>query len=260
MTEYKCPYCGQNSYAKSSKKSGKFQDWASVRSHIVHCKANTHSYTICEYYGPISLNTLNKYLSVRAFKKDYPNCSFSTQQWRTLRINGKTSIRRNIWNKESCIAALKKFVNLFGRIPTVDDFNTFDLSYPVQRTLVIYFGSFNKAIEAAGFVPNTQNGFGINTQAKDGKIYRSTPEAYFVDNFLFEKYQYEYEKPYGNGCFYDFYLPELDLHIELDGGLRPQRIQEKIEFNRKNKINCLVIKTEEIYKKEFRINSGKAFN
>ena len=68
---------------------------------------------------------------------------------------------------------------------------------------------------------------------------------------LYKKYNYEYEKPYGNGWYYDFYVKELDLHIEITAGLRPDRINEKIAFNKANNINYRVINYSDIYKKDF---------
>ena len=109
-----------------------------------------------------------------------------------------------------------------------------------------HFGSWNKAIEAAGFTPNINDGFGIRTLGKDGILYRSQYEAKFADNYLYNKYKYEYEKPYGNGWYYDFYLPEQDLYIEINGGLRKERNKEKIEYNRANNIKCIVLEASNL--------------
>lgn len=51
--KYICPYCGQNSYAKSSNKSGNFASWKDVRAHTSRCSKNTGEYTIDEFYGSI---------------------------------------------------------------------------------------------------------------------------------------------------------------------------------------------------------------
>ena len=67
MIDYKCPYCGQDSYSKSSKKKGKFDNWISVRSHTIKCLKNNKTYTFCSYYGPISLDVINSYPSVNHF-------------------------------------------------------------------------------------------------------------------------------------------------------------------------------------------------
>jgi hypothetical protein len=58
--------------------------------------------------------------------------------------------------------------------------------------------------------------YGKLTKGKDGITYRSQFEANFANKFLFEKFDYEYEKPYNDGtkrkC--DFYIKSLDLWIE----------------------------------------------
>ena len=108
----------------------------------------------------------------------------------------------------------------------------------------------NKAIEAAGFEPNIQNGFGIDTYGLDGHLYRSQAEAYFADNFLYGKYKYVVEPKYPepHNKFYDWYIEDLNVYIELDGGLRPQVIEEKIEINKNLGRKLLVYTTEQIYK------------
>lgn len=160
-------------------------------------------------------------------------------------INPTINTPHNKWSKESLINNIKEFVRLENRIPQ---------SCEIQPAESIYrhnFGSWNKAIKAAGFIPSTNDGYGNRTFAKDGILYRSKAEAYFVDNFLYSKYSYEYERKYDNhNKYYDFYLPELDLYIELDGEIRPQVIDEKIEINKKENKNLLVIKTKDIYNKK----------
>ena len=139
------------------------------------------------------------------------------------------------------------FYNIHGRIPKARELENKEYYGICRRSITKRFGSWNSLIEAAGFQPNVQSGLGISTVAKDNKLYRSSHEAYFVDHFLFEKEEYEYEKPYGNGWYYDFYLPKYNLYIELDGGLRPQRIQEKINFCKQNNLRLKVINSDEIY-------------
>ena len=127
-----------------------------------------------------------------------------------------------------------------------------EVSY--HTTVQEYFGSWNRALIASGFEPNYNSTFGIPTRGKDNVLYRSQAEAHFVDNHLYRKHLYIYEPQYsGNLWYYDFYLPDLDLYIEIDGHCRPERIKEKIEYNSKNNINCLVINTEDLYKQDFRL-------
>ena len=48
---------------------------------------------------------------------------------------------------------------------------------------------------------------------------------------------------------YDWYIPKLDLYIELDGEIRPERTKEKITLNKQLGRNCLFIKTSTLYNK-----------
>ena len=56
----------------------------------------------------------------------------------------------------------------------------------------------------------------------------------------------KYPKPYHK--YYDWYIPELGLYIELDGGIRPQVTEEKVNINKILKRTCLFIPITEIYK------------
>lgn len=151
--------------------------------------------------------------------------------------------------KESCIESIKNFYNENKRIPLANDFRE-NLKYPNVKTVQKLCGSWNNAIEEAGFIPVYSNQFGNRIKAKDGVLYRSWYETYFVDNYLFEKEKYFYEVKYPepHNKYYDFYLPEKDLYIEIDGGLRPQVIQEKIKINKELNRNLLVISTNKIIK------------
>jgi hypothetical protein len=157
------------------------------------------------------------------------------------------------YTKKEIINYIKLFYEKNNKIPTVKDWQN-NLEYPTSEYVVKIFSSWNNAIEAAGFIPNINSQYGTRTIAKDGILYRSLAETYFVNNFLYEKEKYFYEikypEPYNK--YYDFYLPERNLYIEIDGGLRPQVIQEKIEINKKLGRNLLVIPTKDITKfKEF---------
>ncbi len=158
--------------------------------------------------------------------------------------------RNNIYNNEKLLEFIKSFYIAENRVPQARDFIS-NSNYPSSATYQDRFGSWNKAVELAGFSPNINDGYGNRTVAKDGILYRSQAEAHFVNNYLLDSYDFEYEKKYGNGWLFDFYLPEHNLYIELDGGLRPQRIEEKIEFCKVNNIKLLVITKEEVYKKDF---------
>tara|TARA_R110000868_G_scaffold319286_6_gene580056 strand:- start:3356 stop:4036 length:681 start_codon:yes stop_codon:yes gene_type:complete len=156
------------------------------------------------------------------------------------------------YNKIELLKYIHDFVAETKEIPRVKDFRN-NSKRPTSTTYQNYFGSWNKAIEAAGYSPNIQNGFGINTKGLDGHLYRSRAEAYFCDNYLFNKVDYEiepkYPEPYDK--WYDWYLPESDTYIELDGGIRPKVITEKIKINKQLNRKLLIITTKDIYKNKF---------
>ncbi len=251
--EYKCPYCGSvRTYKKVL-----FTSWHSVNKHTSKCKFNTKEFSFCEYYGPLHKDIINKYSNIEQFKKDYPNLTFKDYTWKNLRLNNKSTLtttkKNNYWNKENIIISIQQFYLINKRIPEMLDFINNE-NYPGFQTVKRYFGSWNKAIEAAGFTSKYSAGMGTPTKSSDGTTYRSKAESYFVDTFLFNKVKYIYEVTYGNGWKYDFYLPDYNLYIELDGGLRPERIKEKIAFHQSNNVNCKIIPITDIYKESFKLD------
>ena len=154
-------------------------------------------------------------------------------------------------SKEGCIEAIQRFYKENNRSPTYNDFIK-NPNYPSNTTVARCFGSWVNALIAANVKLNTYKGYGQPTSAKDTHIYRSQAEAYFVDNFLFEKYNYQIEPRYPNNInkYYDWYIPELNLYIELDGGLRPETTKEKIILNKQLGRDCLFIKVKSIYNKK----------
>ena len=245
---FKCPYCHQDSYAKSSKKKGKFESWDSVRHHLVHCKFKTGEYCIDLINGPIHIDSIKNIKYTKCLKLDSRLSDFKKCFKRRGLDSGSHVL---IYTKECLLNLIKEFYRNHNRIPQYRDFNKNTL-LPGGATYQRHFGSWNNAIKAAGFEPDINNGFGIKTIAKDGILYRSKSEAYFVDTFLYEKYDYEYEPEYDNSNkFYDFYIKELDLYIELDGECRPPEIiEEKIQINKQENKNLLVIRTKDIYNKK----------
>ena len=251
--QFNCPYCGQYSYAKSSKKSGNFESWKSVIRHISKCSSNNKAYIVDLVYGPISVDFI-RYSSLKQLQVKYPNIKLE-YKLRAFKkeINDTNSIKYTTFSKEAVISGIKKFVEEYGRIPQYREADVpleFRQKYlPDTGACKKYFGSWNAAIKAAGFVPNIQNGFGYDTYGLDGHLYRSQAEAYFADTYLFNKYDYivepKYPKPYNK--YYDWHIPSLDLYIELDGGIRPETTKEKIKINSLLNRHCLFINTSDIY-------------
>lgn len=310
--EYKCPYCGQDKYSSNSKKSGKFSDWKTVRTHTIRCKRSTGEYYIDEYYGPIHYTDISqstietKYYKVkqsysqlvRTFSLKGINLEKIKTKYSKQNIieaiqkyyieNNRLPVRRDFsgdgypshttvlvyfctWNnaieaagftpknkqnksykdcsKEGIIEAVQRFYKKNNRIPQYRDFSS--KNYPNNKTVQKYFGTWNKAIEAAGYPPNIQSGYGVRTVALDGVLYRSKAEAYFCDNYLYQKYTYDVEPKYPepHNRYYDWYIKELDLYIELDGGCRPAVTDTKININNELNRKLLVVKTKDIYDK-----------
>lgn len=205
-----------------------------------------------EEYGKIPVR--------RDFEKSegkYPN--FTTVvvyfgSWnRAIEASGFSPNTQKAWTKQEIIHSIQLFVEKHGKIPQTRDFENSDGKYPSNPTIQKHFGSWNKAIEQSGFEADYNNGFGVRTQGKDGHLYRSKAEAYFADTFLFGQYEYEVEPKYPEPHYkwYDWYISELDCYIELDGGVRPHVIQEKVEINKVLGRTLLVISTKDIYKKGF---------
>lgn len=197
----------------------------------------------------------------RDFKNnpDYPSCDTIVRYFGSfnaaieaagLKPNKTPSSTFTNFSKKGIILAIQEFYILNNRIPTTRDFIADD-KYPVSSTVKEMFGSWNAAIEAAGFVPNIQSGYGVNTYGLDKHLYRSRAEAYFSDKYLYNLYDYIIELPYPSpyNKYYDWYIPNLELYIELDGGIRPETTKNKIEINKILNRNCVFISTSDIYDK-----------
>ena len=125
----------------------------------------------------------------------YPSCTTVSKLFGSWNVGIEAAgfESKNIgrdWSCEECIQAIHDFWAEHGCIPQYRDFSKTDGKYPSSLTVSKLFGSWNVAIEAAGYTPNIQNGLGISTYGKDGQVYRSKAEATFCDNYLFEQYDY----------------------------------------------------------------------
>lgn len=88
-----------------------------------------------------------------------------------------------LYSKTTLIEMIERFYRENGRIPFYEEFNS-NPKYPNPETYKVAFGSWNKAIEAAGFDPNSSS-LGRVCIAKDGHKCRSFAEK-IVDDWLFE--------------------------------------------------------------------------
>lgn len=249
---FKCPYCQIPHQLK-----GKipFNSWVAVQHHMNKCKKNTGTYVICSYYGPINLLELNKLNSIENIKFHYPNITFNESHWYRFRKSGIFTVKQKVWNREEVINALQECYSRTNKSPLQKDFNNTQGKYPSFTTVQKLFGSWNNGLLAANLPLNYSAGFGEESVGKDGVTYRSKFECYFVDNYLYHKHKYIYEPPYGNGWVYDFYLPEYKVYIELAGGLRKSRIEEKVQYHIENNIKCLILEYTKVYSKSFSLEN-----
>lgn len=165
-----------------------------------------------------------------------------------------TLAHKNKWSDEDILKSLQTFYTLNNRAPHYREILT-ENGFPNITTITKRFSTFSNALQLANVPFVINNGYGVPTAALDSHIYRSQAEAYFVDRFLYNKYEYviepKYPKPFDRWS-YDWYIPSLDIYIELTGGLRPERIVEKQNLHKLLGITCLVIHTNNMYKKGFK--------
>jgi hypothetical protein len=244
IEQFKCPYC----------KKINFTSWVSVRNHTSTCDKNTHEFVITEEYGPLHYLQIldeNFYTNFPLIGKN--KVAGFIKKFKKTKLVDATYIKGIAHSKQSILSQIKLFVEEHGRIPTTRDWIRKTDKYPDFKTVIYHFGTWNIALEQAGFIPNIQNGFGVNTRGIDGHLYRSQAEAYFADTYLYNKYEYlvepKYPKPYNR--YYDWHITTLDLYIELDGGCRPDIAKKKLEINIKLNRKCLILPIGKIYSVDY---------
>ena len=248
---FKCPYCYKNTTVNNKI----FDNWFSVDQHSRNCNSNTKEYFIDKNHGPIHISEFLKCASLRDFKYKFPNTKSNfhiiKEGFKHKGLIDKNDILcYNPYTKEKCIELLHGFYRENNRVPTTREFKN-NTKYPHHSHINKLFGSWNHFIVEAGYEPNNSATYGNPTKALDGVIYKSTFEARFVNKFLYNKYLYEYEPKYDNTRYkYDFYLPQINLYIELAGlehSLKYSKVLEKkIKINKEQGKNLLVIKPKDI--------------
>lgn len=220
--------------------------------HVYKSKEDLLNYLV-EYY-----NTHGEAPSTRKFDAitNYPNSVTYKRNFgswnKALELAGLPIKQRKPkipYSKDYIVGSIIEYIKKYNKIPTTNEFDA-DKNFPSSITVVKYCGSWENAIRDAGYTPDIGSGFGIYTKALDGNTYRSKAEAYFVDTYLFDKYSYiiepSYPKPEERRR-YDWYIKELDVYIELDGGCRPNIITEKVAINKRLNIDCAIIPVKNIY-------------
>lgn len=242
MSEYKCPYCGTN---KGSK--GYFNSWTSVVVHIRYCKEATGEYIIHKDKGPVHYTTILN-TPVEELKNLYGGTKLRDIQQKFKKLGFINIDIYKKYNKQDVIKAIQNKAQELGRVPTNTDFRKTNGEYPSIGFITKEFGSWLAALNAAGYRPDSSALYGRPTVAKDGHKYRSKAEADFANKFLYKQYDYIIEPAYASGDYiYDWYVKELDLYIELDGGIRQGIIQTKMRINDSHNINCLYVPYKQIY-------------
>jgi DNA-binding CsgD family transcriptional regulator len=232
-----CPYCSHIS-----------DTWKSVRGHVASCAYNTHSFYISLTEGPINLINLQNrnYLEI---KNLFPNLSKLELQSISQRLHKLGFSTAIVWTEESAKNAINDWVKTYNKIPTARDTYNNPL-LPSDHWVKKKFKTWSNFIVYCGYLPN--KGYGTNITYKNIYTLRSNFEYYFLDKFLYNKYNFTYEKPYPNSLkICDFYLIDYDIYVELAGGLRPEVITEKINFCIANKLKLMILYPRQVYRKNF---------
>jgi hypothetical protein len=242
MNKYKCPYCD---ITKGS--NGEFCSWDSVITHIRYCKKATGEFIIHKEQGPVHYKKLLD-TPIEELKDIYGSTKLRDMQQKFKSLGYIDTNIYKKYSKDDVIKAIQQKAIVLGRTPTNFDFRKTEGKYPSIGYITKEFGSWLAALSAAGYRPEISELYGRPTIASDGHKYRSKVEADFVNKFLFNKYEYTIEPPYESGdYFYDWFIPTLDLYIELDGGVRAGIINTKIKINDSKNVHCLYVPYKQVY-------------
>lgn len=156
---------------------------------------------------------------------------------------------------ESVLAYIRQQTVLLGSSPS----SKMDSS--ANHAAIRHFGSWNKAVEAAGGVPNTQWMIRKRITCNDGHIAESLAER-VLDDWLFSQgIEHSRGKPYPEGRFTcDFYLPKYDAWVEYFGlaGEHSEydaKIVLKTELAAKHVLRLVPVYPEDIFP-EVRLHAG----
>ena len=170
---------------------------------------------------------------------------------KTPEAERKSAETRRIYSKERLIEKIKKFVEKEGRVPTKNEFVN-DPSCPDYVTYRDYFGTWNKAIKAAGYEPNERWFSSRDLYAKDGHQCKSISEI-IIDDWLLKNNISHFKKtPYPAGRYRcDFVVNNIFIEFfGLVGAL--DIVPNYNEFIRKKRELCRKynIPLTELYEKD----------
>lgn len=238
---YKCPFCNTTSVKETNKS---FTSWVEVNNHVRMCNKNDNSVIINKKYGIIAISELCS-LTPKEIKNKYKDADLhrQTSYLKDIGKLPKSFTLKVTYSDEELIDYLKLFVETYQVPPTMRSLNA-DSIFPNARTYQDRFGSWKNALALVDVNKNSANGkYAFYTKALDGHLYRSKAEALFCNRYLYNKYKYIIEPKYPepHNKYFDWYVPELQLYIELDGQLRPKTIVDKIEIIKANNLKCLIV-------------------
>lgn len=151
------------------------------------------------------------------------------------------------YTREYILQIIKDFVNKKNRLPVKKEM------YIIYKQARVHFGTWNKAIEAAGFTPNPVM-FAKHHIAKDGHVCDSLAEK-IIDDWLFDKkIIHQRNIPYPEGRLTaDFKIG--DKMVEYFGLAgeheRYDQLKKlKLEIAEKYSLNLVTIYPENLYSKE----------
>lgn len=152
------------------------------------------------------------------------------------------------YTAKSVIAIIQKFVVENGRIPIKNE-----LGY-LNRLARRFFGTWNNAIEAAGYDPNPVM-FAKHYLAKDGHKCDSMAEKIVDDWLCTHKIEHHIHVPYPwkNGMKCDFLVGDTWIEIfGLEGNLARYDVlkKEKLELIKNQKLKLFAVTLKDVYSKK----------
>ncbi len=145
-------------------------------------------------------------------------------------------------SRDKILDRIKSFYDEYGRIPVKREAG--GIYQPARK----YFGTWNKAIETAGFNPNPVM-FANHHLANDGHICDSIAEK-LIDDYLFEKsISHERSVPYPEGSYTaDFKI--ADNLIEYFGLAGEHKRYDELRIIKQKMVKKFKLKLIEIYPKD----------
>ncbi len=185
-------------------------------------------------------------LQLRTYKKGL--ASLSEEQRKVASTKGGKNGHKNYhtpYSKEILLSMIREFVKLNGRIPTKRELG-------IYRQILLYFGTWNKAIKEAGFSTNPVL-FANKYIANDGHKCDSLSEKIIDDwlsarNILHERHVRYFDTKYtADFKVNDIYIEFFGLHGQLRS--YDKLMKKKLDILRVNKMKFISIYPTDIFPK-----------